>query len=168
MCPRSCGCWSIHLELTRSQKNLIGKELLLVGGPQTKCWPRDSEAEDAVGPAVIGAGQEIPTDVKERESDVAELGQQVDTHDAQEEELDHYRQEILALQDSNCELQYRLEDLENRAGLLLACRLRAQMAQRRVNAIQTQFGTVTNNEGLILKQFEVFYAYLYTAEQLDD
>ncbi|KAJ1214429.1 hypothetical protein NDU88_002048 [Pleurodeles waltl] len=62
--------------------------------------------------------QEIATEVKELKSDVAELGKRVDmerTHDAQEKELDHYRQEILTFQDSNCELQYRLEDLEKRS-----------------------------------------------------
>ncbi|KAJ1177477.1 hypothetical protein NDU88_002732 [Pleurodeles waltl] len=62
---------------------------------------------------------EIATEIKELKSDVAEMGQRVDrmqnTHDAQEEELDHYMQEILTLQESNHELQYRLEGLENRS-----------------------------------------------------
>ncbi|KAJ1106601.1 hypothetical protein NDU88_004002 [Pleurodeles waltl] len=36
-------------------------------------------------------------------------------HDAQEEELDCHRRELLNLQDKNQELQYQIEDLENRS-----------------------------------------------------
>ncbi|KAJ1194776.1 hypothetical protein NDU88_004062 [Pleurodeles waltl] len=63
--------------------------------------------------------QELSTTVKELKGEVAELGQRVDTVertcDTQEKELDHHRQEIIALQDSNRDLRYRLEDLENRS-----------------------------------------------------
>ncbi|KAJ1179782.1 hypothetical protein NDU88_005016 [Pleurodeles waltl] len=62
--------------------------------------------------------QEPATTVKELKGEVAELGQRVDmverTCDIQEE-LDHHRQEIIALQDRNRVLQHRLEDLENRS-----------------------------------------------------
>ncbi|KAJ1080833.1 hypothetical protein NDU88_001022 [Pleurodeles waltl] len=65
--------------------------------------------------------QEIPTTAKELKKEVAELEQRVDTvegtSDAPAEEFDHHRQEILTLQDTNRELQYRLEDLENRSRL---------------------------------------------------
>ncbi|KAJ1157315.1 hypothetical protein NDU88_010029 [Pleurodeles waltl] len=61
--------------------------------------------------------QEISTDVKYLKREITEFGQQIDTveqtHDAQEEEMDQYRWEIPALQDSNQDLQYHLEDLEN-------------------------------------------------------
>ncbi|KAJ1104597.1 hypothetical protein NDU88_002007 [Pleurodeles waltl] len=63
--------------------------------------------------------QELATTVKELKGEVTELGQGVDTVertcDRQEEDMDHHRQEIIALQDSNRDLQYRLEDLENRS-----------------------------------------------------
>ncbi|KAJ1190555.1 hypothetical protein NDU88_007293 [Pleurodeles waltl] len=63
--------------------------------------------------------QKITTTAKELKREVAELEQRVDTvectHDAQAEVLDHHRQEILTLQDTNREPQYRLEDLENRS-----------------------------------------------------
>ncbi|KAJ1099659.1 hypothetical protein NDU88_004758 [Pleurodeles waltl] len=36
------------------------------------------------------------------------------THNAQEEEIDQHRRYILDLQESNKDLQYRVEDLENR------------------------------------------------------
>ncbi|KAJ1096194.1 hypothetical protein NDU88_001338 [Pleurodeles waltl] len=46
-------------------------------------------------------------------------GQRVDTleqtRDAQEEEMDCHRRELLILHDKNLELQYQLEDLENRS-----------------------------------------------------
>ncbi|KAJ1170674.1 hypothetical protein NDU88_002547 [Pleurodeles waltl] len=49
---------------------------------------------------------------------VIELEQKMDTvehsHDAQVEELDHHRQELLLLQESNYALQHWLEDLKNR------------------------------------------------------
>ncbi|KAJ1132779.1 hypothetical protein NDU88_011080 [Pleurodeles waltl] len=49
-------------------------------------------------------------------------------------------------------------------GRLLAHRLHLQMAQHRVNSIQTQKGAVTTDEELILKESEDFYAPLYTVE----
>ncbi|KAJ1138662.1 hypothetical protein NDU88_005043 [Pleurodeles waltl] len=61
--------------------------------------------------------QEIAADVKELKREVVDLGR-VDTleqkHDAQKEELDYHRRELLTLQDKNQELQYQLEDLEKR------------------------------------------------------
>ncbi|KAJ1090936.1 hypothetical protein NDU88_004064 [Pleurodeles waltl] len=61
--------------------------------------------------------QELATTVKELKGEVTELGQRVDTVERtcerQEEDLDHHRQEIITLQDSN--LQFRLENLENRS-----------------------------------------------------
>ncbi|KAJ1142114.1 hypothetical protein NDU88_008441 [Pleurodeles waltl] len=49
---------------------------------------------------------------------VVELGQRVNTLEqaryAREEELDCHRKELLTLQDKNQELQYQIEDLENR------------------------------------------------------
>ncbi|KAJ1125898.1 hypothetical protein NDU88_004313 [Pleurodeles waltl] len=61
--------------------------------------------------------REIATTTKELKREVAELEQRVGTversHGAQAEELDHHRQELLTLQESNHELQYRLEDLKN-------------------------------------------------------
>ncbi|KAJ1090849.1 hypothetical protein NDU88_003977 [Pleurodeles waltl] len=63
--------------------------------------------------------QEIAEEVKELKRDVVELGQRVDTleqsRDAREEEVDWRRRELLILQDTNLELQYQLEDLENRS-----------------------------------------------------
>ncbi|KAJ1131101.1 hypothetical protein NDU88_009444 [Pleurodeles waltl] len=63
--------------------------------------------------------QEIVAEVKELKREVIELGQQVDTleqtRDAREEELDCHRRELLILHDKNLELQYQLEDLENRS-----------------------------------------------------
>ncbi|KAJ1142675.1 hypothetical protein NDU88_008988 [Pleurodeles waltl] len=50
--------------------------------------------------------------------EVVELGQRIDTleqaRDAGEEELDCHRRELLVLQGKNRELQYQIEDLENR------------------------------------------------------
>ncbi|KAJ1211264.1 hypothetical protein NDU88_006625 [Pleurodeles waltl] len=54
-----------------------------------------------------------------------------------------------------------------RVGRLLAHRLHAQAVQQQLNAIQTRTGTVTSNKGLILKEFEMFFASGYTAEQLE-
>ncbi|KAJ1208989.1 hypothetical protein NDU88_004368 [Pleurodeles waltl] len=55
--------------------------------------------------------QELAASVYELKGEVAELGQRVDivegTHNAQDEELDHHRQEILALQGSNLLQCYR-------------------------------------------------------------
>ncbi|KAJ1152491.1 hypothetical protein NDU88_005266 [Pleurodeles waltl] len=63
--------------------------------------------------------QELTTTVKELKGEVMELGQRVDTMERTcnrpEKDLDLYLQEIVALQDSNGDLQYRLEDLENRS-----------------------------------------------------
>ncbi|KAJ1116629.1 hypothetical protein NDU88_004835 [Pleurodeles waltl] len=63
--------------------------------------------------------REIATEVKELRREVGDLGQQVDTleqaQDAQEEEIDSHRRELLILQERNLELQYQLEDLENRS-----------------------------------------------------
>ncbi|KAJ1210715.1 hypothetical protein NDU88_006077 [Pleurodeles waltl] len=63
--------------------------------------------------------KELATTVKGQKGEVTELGQRVDTMECtchrQEEDLDLHCQEIIALQDSNRELQYRLEDLENRS-----------------------------------------------------
>ncbi|KAJ1157417.1 hypothetical protein NDU88_010130 [Pleurodeles waltl] len=63
--------------------------------------------------------QKIAADGKDLIREVTELGQQINTvectHDAQKEEIDQNRREILALQDSNHDLQYSLEDLENRS-----------------------------------------------------
>ncbi|KAJ1083195.1 hypothetical protein NDU88_003355 [Pleurodeles waltl] len=66
--------------------------------------------------------QEIAADVKEIKREVVELGQRIDTleqaRDTREEELDSHRRELLALQDKNQELQYQIEDLENRVATL--------------------------------------------------
>ncbi|KAJ1207847.1 hypothetical protein NDU88_003237 [Pleurodeles waltl] len=63
--------------------------------------------------------QELATTIKELKGEVMELGQWVDTvertYDTQEEELDHHRQEIIAVQERNRDIQYTLEDLENRS-----------------------------------------------------
>ncbi|KAJ1199385.1 hypothetical protein NDU88_003221 [Pleurodeles waltl] len=60
--------------------------------------------------------QEIAAEVKEMKQEVVELGQWIDTQaqGALEEELDCHRRELLTLQDKNQELQYQIEDLENR------------------------------------------------------
>ncbi|KAJ1170726.1 hypothetical protein NDU88_002599 [Pleurodeles waltl] len=52
----------------------------------------------------------------------------------------------------------------NKAGRLLVHRLHAQVAQLQVNAIQTWYGAVINDEELILKEFEELYASLYAVE----
>ncbi|KAJ1217415.1 hypothetical protein NDU88_005009 [Pleurodeles waltl] len=63
--------------------------------------------------------QEIAAEVKDLKREVTDLGQRVDTlqqtHDEWEEEIDFHRRELIALQDKNQELQYQLEDLENRS-----------------------------------------------------
>ncbi|KAJ1096594.1 hypothetical protein NDU88_001729 [Pleurodeles waltl] len=63
--------------------------------------------------------QEIAADIKDLKREVVDLGQRVDTieqtHDTQVEELDCHRKELLTLQDKNQELQYQIEDLENRS-----------------------------------------------------
>ncbi|KAJ1179751.1 hypothetical protein NDU88_004985 [Pleurodeles waltl] len=65
------------------------------------------------------ANPELAMTVKELKGELTELGQRVDTIertcDRQEEDLDLHRQEIIALQDSIRDLQYRLEDLEDRS-----------------------------------------------------
>ncbi|KAJ1117508.1 hypothetical protein NDU88_005707 [Pleurodeles waltl] len=63
--------------------------------------------------------QDIAAEVKDLRREVTDLGQHVDTleqtHNAWEEEIDSHRRELLALQDKSQELQYQLEDLENRS-----------------------------------------------------
>ncbi|KAJ1122185.1 hypothetical protein NDU88_000688 [Pleurodeles waltl] len=63
--------------------------------------------------------QEIAAEVKEMKREVVELGQRIDTleqaQDAREEELDCHRRELLTLQGKNQEMQYQIEDLENRS-----------------------------------------------------
>ncbi|KAJ1172964.1 hypothetical protein NDU88_004806 [Pleurodeles waltl] len=63
--------------------------------------------------------QELATTVKELKGEGTGLGQRVKTVERicerQEEELDHHRQKIITLQDSNRDLQYGREDLENRS-----------------------------------------------------
>ncbi|KAJ1211781.1 hypothetical protein NDU88_007135 [Pleurodeles waltl] len=63
--------------------------------------------------------REIAADVKDLKMEVIYLGQCVDTveqaQDAREDELDGHRRELLSLQDKNQELQYQIEDLENRS-----------------------------------------------------
>ncbi|KAJ1213103.1 hypothetical protein NDU88_000742 [Pleurodeles waltl] len=63
--------------------------------------------------------RETEAEVKDLKRDVADLGQHMNTleqtHDAHVEELDCHRRDIIALQDKNQELQYQLEDLENRS-----------------------------------------------------
>ncbi|KAJ1115166.1 hypothetical protein NDU88_003392 [Pleurodeles waltl] len=55
---------------------------------------------------------------KELKREIIELGQRVDTleqtQDAPKEELNCHRRELLTLHDKNQELQYQLDDLENR------------------------------------------------------
>ncbi|KAJ1162091.1 hypothetical protein NDU88_002569 [Pleurodeles waltl] len=67
----------------------------------------------------LGRRLEIAADVKDLERELVDLGQRVNTleqtHDAQEEELDCHRRELFTLQDKNQELQYQLNDLENRS-----------------------------------------------------
>ncbi|KAJ1083995.1 hypothetical protein NDU88_004150 [Pleurodeles waltl] len=56
--------------------------------------------------------------MKKLRREVRDLGQRVDTleqmQDARKEEVDSHRRELLALQERNLELQYELEDLENK------------------------------------------------------
>ncbi|KAJ1125455.1 hypothetical protein NDU88_003887 [Pleurodeles waltl] len=63
--------------------------------------------------------QEIMADIKDLKREVVDLGQCVDTieltPDAREEEMDCHRRELLTLQDKNQDLQYQIEDLENRS-----------------------------------------------------
>ncbi|KAJ1187304.1 hypothetical protein NDU88_004081 [Pleurodeles waltl] len=63
--------------------------------------------------------QEKAADIKDLKREVIDLGQRVDTieqiHDTQEEEMDCHMRELLTLQDKNQELQYQIEDLENRS-----------------------------------------------------
>ncbi|KAJ1202259.1 hypothetical protein NDU88_006059 [Pleurodeles waltl] len=63
--------------------------------------------------------REIAAEVKALKREVTDLGQHVDileqTHEAWEEEVDSHRRELLPLQDRNQDLQYQLEDLENRS-----------------------------------------------------
>ncbi|KAJ1203803.1 hypothetical protein NDU88_007584 [Pleurodeles waltl] len=63
--------------------------------------------------------RKIAADIKDLKREVIDLGQHVEmveqTHNTQEEELDSHRRELLTLQDKNQDLQYQLEDLENRS-----------------------------------------------------
>ncbi|KAJ1171587.1 hypothetical protein NDU88_003448 [Pleurodeles waltl] len=63
--------------------------------------------------------REIAAEIKDLKREVVDLGQRVDTieqmHDAREKELHCHRRELLTLQDKNQELQYQIEDLENRS-----------------------------------------------------
>ncbi|KAJ1128273.1 hypothetical protein NDU88_006652 [Pleurodeles waltl] len=63
--------------------------------------------------------QEITADIKDLKRKGLDLGQHVDiveqAQDAIEEELDCHRRELLAFPDKNQELQYQIEDLENRS-----------------------------------------------------
>ncbi|KAJ1090474.1 hypothetical protein NDU88_003606 [Pleurodeles waltl] len=72
-----------------------------------------------LGGDIASLRQEIANTTKELKRELAELEQSVDTversRNVQVEELNHHRQELLTLQESNCELQYRLEDLEKRS-----------------------------------------------------
>ncbi|KAJ1123929.1 hypothetical protein NDU88_002396 [Pleurodeles waltl] len=62
---------------------------------------------------------DIVADIKDLKKEVIDLGHRVDsveqTQDAREEELDCHRRELLTLQDKNQDLQYQIEDLENRS-----------------------------------------------------
>ncbi|KAJ1141970.1 hypothetical protein NDU88_008298 [Pleurodeles waltl] len=63
--------------------------------------------------------RDIAAEVKDVKREVTDLGQSVEilqqAHDAWEEEVDSHIRELLVLQDKNQELQYQLEDLENRS-----------------------------------------------------
>ncbi|KAJ1129299.1 hypothetical protein NDU88_007670 [Pleurodeles waltl] len=63
--------------------------------------------------------REIAADIKDLKREVIDLGKRVDTveqaQDTRDEELDCPRRELLTLQDKNQELQYQIEDLENRS-----------------------------------------------------
>ncbi|KAJ1217494.1 hypothetical protein NDU88_005088 [Pleurodeles waltl] len=63
--------------------------------------------------------REIAADIKDLKREGIDLGQRVDTveqaQDARKDELDCHRRELLTLQDKNQELQYQIEDLENRS-----------------------------------------------------
>ncbi|KAJ1177138.1 hypothetical protein NDU88_002400 [Pleurodeles waltl] len=91
--------------------------------------------------------QELATTVKELKGEVTELGQREDTVDCtcdrQEEDLDHHRQEIIALQGSIWDLQYRLEDLENRS----------RQSNIRIKGVSAQ-GIVSPLEGFIISLFK--------------
>ncbi|KAJ1197662.1 hypothetical protein NDU88_001518 [Pleurodeles waltl] len=63
--------------------------------------------------------RDIAADIKDLKKEMIDLGQRMDsveqTQDVREEELDCHRRELLTLQDKNQDLQYQLEDLENRS-----------------------------------------------------
>ncbi|KAJ1157405.1 hypothetical protein NDU88_010118 [Pleurodeles waltl] len=63
--------------------------------------------------------RDIVADIKNLKLEVIEPSQRVDTveqtQDAREEELDCHRRELLTLQDKNQNLQYQIEDVENRS-----------------------------------------------------
>ncbi|KAJ1110782.1 hypothetical protein NDU88_008128 [Pleurodeles waltl] len=62
--------------------------------------------------------QEIAADIKDLKRELIDLGQRMDTteqtHDAREEQMDCHRRELLTSQVKNQDLQYQIEDLENR------------------------------------------------------
>ncbi|KAJ1217871.1 hypothetical protein NDU88_005458 [Pleurodeles waltl] len=63
--------------------------------------------------------KEIAAEVRDLKREVINLGQRVytleQTDNVQDEEVDCHRRELLALQDKNQELQYPLEDLDNKS-----------------------------------------------------
>ncbi|KAJ1082391.1 hypothetical protein NDU88_002559 [Pleurodeles waltl] len=85
--------------------------------PVTKAFMR--QLFEALREDLAALRQDLATTVKELKGEVMELAQRVNTMEhtwyRQEEDLDLHRQMIIALQDSNQDLQYRLEDLENRS-----------------------------------------------------
>ncbi|KAJ1216024.1 hypothetical protein NDU88_003630 [Pleurodeles waltl] len=96
---------------------------------------RETECRDVAGPVPAESDgapltraedfstlkQEIGADIKDLKREVIDLGQRVDaveqTYNTQEEDLDCHRRELLTLQDKNQDLQYQIEDLENRSCL---------------------------------------------------
>ncbi|KAJ1144320.1 hypothetical protein NDU88_010620 [Pleurodeles waltl] len=61
--------------------------------------------------------QDLEAEVKDIWRDMGDLGQRVNslerTNDSGEEELEEHRRELLELRDTNMEIHYQLEDLEN-------------------------------------------------------
>ncbi|KAJ1161629.1 hypothetical protein NDU88_002113 [Pleurodeles waltl] len=88
-----------------------------VGAPLTRAFMEQLFGSLCEGFATLK--QEIVAHIKDLKREVVHLGHHVDTieqtHDTREEELDCHRRELLTLQDKNQELQYQIEDLENRS-----------------------------------------------------